>query len=198
MPTGNHWKVGTSNRSHQRQRWKQHWRNRKPSWRDGRSTAPSFIRNHKTISGQESHEHEREPDITREEVQTALRALPNDKAPGIDETPIELWKSSGEEGVTLLWKLCDKIWRCKEWPNDWCRGIFMPIYKKGNVKECSNYRTINLMVHARKVLHKDHCLKNPTEILIRDQWGTFWLCERKGDQRTNGQHQDNHGEVQRV
>ena len=54
-----------------------------------------------------SHEHEREPDITREEVQTALRALPNDKAPGIDETLIELWKSSGEEGVTLLWKLCD-------------------------------------------------------------------------------------------
>ena len=111
-----------------------------------------------------SHEHEREPDITREEVQTALRALPNDKAPGIDETPIELWKSSGEEGVTLLWKLCDKIWRCKEWPKDWCRGIFMPIYKKGNVKECSNYRTINLMVHASKVL-----LKNPTEIFIRDQ-----------------------------
>ena len=101
-----------------------------------------------------SHEHEREPDITREEVQTALRALPNDKAPGVDETPIELWKSSGEEGVTLLWKLCDKIWRCKEWPKDWCRGIFMPIYKKGNVKECSNYRTINLMVHASKVLLK--------------------------------------------
>ena len=107
-----------------------------------------------------SHEHEREPDITREEVQTALRALPNDKAPGIDETPIELWKCSGEEGVTLLWKLwklwklCDKIWRCKEWPKDWCRGMFMPIYKKGNVKECSNYRTINLMVHASKVLLK--------------------------------------------
>ena len=96
----------------------------------------------------------REPDITREEVQTALRALPNDKAPGIDETPIELWKYSGEEGVTLLWKLCDKIWRCKEWSNDWCRGIFMPIYKKRNVKECSNYRTINLIVHASKVLLK--------------------------------------------
>ena len=80
-------------------------------------------------------EREREPDITREEVQRALRALPNDKAPGIDETPIELWKSSGEEGVTLLWKLCDNMWRCKEWPKDWCRGIFMPIYKKGNVKE---------------------------------------------------------------
>ena len=101
-----------------------------------------------------SHEHEREPAITREQVHTALRALPNDKAPGIDETPIELWKSSGEEGVTLLWKLCDKIWRCKEWPKDWCRGIFMPIYKKGNVKECSNYRTINLVVHASKVLLK--------------------------------------------
>ena len=91
----------------------------------------------------------REPDITQEEVQTALRALPNDKAPGIDETPTELWKSSGEEGVTFLWKLCDKIWRCKEWPMDWCRGMFMPIYKKGNMKEC-----MNLMVHASKVLLK--------------------------------------------
>ena len=102
-----------------------------------------------------SHEHEREPDITREEVKTALRALPNDKAPGIDETPIELWKSSAEEGVTLLRKLRDKIWRCKEWPKDWCRGIVMPIYKKGNVKECSNYRMINLMVHTSKVLLKN-------------------------------------------
>ena len=45
---------------------------------------------------------------------------------------------------------------------------------------------------------EDHCLKNPTEIFIRDQWGTIWLCERKWYQRTNGQHQDNHGEVQRV
>ena len=45
-----------------------------------------------------------------------------------------------------------EIWRCKERPKDWCRGMFMPIYKKWNVKECSNYRTINLMIHASKVL----------------------------------------------
>ena len=52
----------------------------------------------------------------------------------------------------MLWKPCDNIWRCKEWAKDWCRGLFMPIYNKGNVKECSNYRTINLL--ASKVLLK--------------------------------------------
>ena len=48
----------------------------------------------------------------------------------------------------------DKIWSSKEWPNERCRRIVMPRYKKGNVKECSNYRTINLIVHASKVLLK--------------------------------------------
>lgn len=101
-----------------------------------------------------SSDYEAEPEPTREEVRSALKALPKDKAPGTDETPAELWKASGEEGITLLWRLCMKIWRTKEWPKDWCRGIFIPIYKKGNMKECSNHRTINLTVHASKVLLK--------------------------------------------
>jgi exonuclease III len=95
-----------------------------------------------------------EPEPTREEVQMALKQLPNNKSPGIDNIPAEIWKASGDTGVTLLWKLCTKIWNTKEWPRDWCRGVFIPLPKKGNLKECANHRTINLIVHASKILLK--------------------------------------------
>ena len=74
----------------------------------------------------------------------------------MDDTPIELWKAAGEEGVDILWRMCKLIWTKGEWPKDWCRAVFIPIPKKGNLKECSNYRTISLIVglHASKVLLK--------------------------------------------
>ena len=74
--------------------------------------------------------------------------------PGMDDIPIELWKAAGEEGVDILWRICKLIWTKGEWPKDWYRAVFIPIPKKGNLKECSNYRTISLIVHASKVLLK--------------------------------------------
>ena len=97
---------------------------------------------------------EMEPPPMREEVEKALKELPNRKSPGRDNIPAELWKASGEEGITLLWKLCEKIWTTKKWPKDWCQGVFIPLPKKGNLKDCANYRTINLISHASKVLLK--------------------------------------------
>ena len=95
-----------------------------------------------------------EPEPTREEVTIALKQLKNGKSSGVDDIPAELWKMSGKEGVTLIWKLCIAIWKRREWPKEWCTGVFVPLPKKGNLKECSNYRTINLIVHASKVLLK--------------------------------------------
>ena len=72
----------------------------------------------------------------------------------MDDIPIELWKAAGEEGVDIFWRICKLIWTKGEWPKDWCRAVFIPIPKKGNLKECSNYRTISLIVHASTVLMK--------------------------------------------
>ena len=74
----------------------------------------------------------------------------------------------------------------------------MPICKKGNVKECSNYRTINLMVHASKVLLKNIVSRIQLKYLseINEEQSSF--VKGKGTREQNGQHQDNHGEVQRV
>ena len=71
-----------------------------------------------------------EPAPLRSEVEWALNHLSNGKLPGTDNIPIKRWKASGEEGVTLLWKICKMVWEMKEWPRDWCRAIFVPLPKK--------------------------------------------------------------------
>ena len=78
------------------------------------------------------------------------------KASGGDGIPAELfiWK---DDAVKVL-HLCQQIWKTKQWPNDWSedwkRSVFIPIWKKGNAKDCSNYRTIALISHASKVMLK--------------------------------------------
>ena len=79
-----------------------------------------------------------EPAPLRSEVEWALKHLRNGKSPGIDNIPIEMWKASGKELITLLWKICKMVWRMKEWPQDWCRAIFVPLPKKGDEKECAS------------------------------------------------------------
>ena len=90
-----------------------------------------------------------EPAPLRSEVEWALNRLRNGKSPGTDNIPIEMWKASG-----LLWKICKMVWEMKEWPRDWCRPIFVPLPKNGDKKECSNNRTISLIVHASKIILK--------------------------------------------
>jgi hypothetical protein len=99
-------------------------------------------------------EKETEPPPLRSEVVQALQQLNNGKSPGIDEIPAEMWKASGEEGIDIMWRLCKVIWRDEEWPRDWSRAVFIPLPKKGNLKECCNYRTISLITHASKVMLK--------------------------------------------
>ena len=76
------------------------------------------------------------------------------KASGGDGIPVELFKILKDDAVKVLHSICQQIWKTQQWPRDWKRSVFIPIPKKGNAKECSNYRTIALISHASKVMLK--------------------------------------------
>ena len=73
------------------------------------------------------------------------------KASGGDGIPVELFQILRDDAVKVLHSVCQQIWKTQQWPQDWKRSVFIPIAKKGNAKECSNYRTIALISHANKV-----------------------------------------------
>ena len=95
-----------------------------------------------------------EPDILECEVKWALESITTNKASGGDGIPGELFLILEDNAVKVLHLLCQKIWKTQPWPQDWQKSIFIPIPKKGNAKECSNYRTIALISHASKVMLK--------------------------------------------
>ena len=76
------------------------------------------------------------------------------KASGGDGIPVELFQTLKDDAVKVLHSKCQQIWKTQQWPQDWKRSVFIPIAKKGNAKECSNYRTIALISHASKVMLK--------------------------------------------
>ena len=76
------------------------------------------------------------------------------KAGGDDGIPIELFQILKDDAVKVLHSICQQIWKTQQWPQDWKRSVFIPIPKKGNAKECSNYHTIALISHASKVILK--------------------------------------------
>ena len=93
-----------------------------------------------------------EPLVMESEVRKALQEIAGNKATGVDELPIELIKAAGETAITVLTALCQQIWTSNLWPQEWKRYIFLPLPKKGNLRLCSNYRTIALIPHASKIL----------------------------------------------
>ena len=76
------------------------------------------------------------------------------KASGGDRIPVELFQILKDDAVKVLHSICQHIWKTQQWPQDWKRSVFTPIPKKSNAKECSNYCTIALISHARKVMLK--------------------------------------------
>ena len=68
--------------------------------------------------------------------------------------PVELFQILKDDAVKVLHSICQQIWKTQQWPQDWKRSVFIPIPKKGNAKECSNYHTIALISHASKVMLK--------------------------------------------
>ena len=93
-----------------------------------------------------------EPDILECEVKWALGSITTNKASGGDGIPVELFQTLKGDAVKVLHSLCLQIWKTQQWPRDWKRSIFIPIPKKGNAKEYSNYLTITLISHTSKVM----------------------------------------------
>ena len=95
-----------------------------------------------------------EPDILECEVKWALGSITTNKASEGDGIPVELFQILKDDAVKVLHSVNQQIWKIQQRPQDWKRSVFIPVPKKGNVKECSNYRTIALISHASKVMLK--------------------------------------------
>ena len=95
-----------------------------------------------------------EPDILECKVKWALGNITMNKASGGDGIPAELIQILNDDAVTVLHSKCQQIWKTRQWTQVWKRSVFIPIQKKGNAKECSNYRTIVLISHASKLMFK--------------------------------------------
>ena len=95
-----------------------------------------------------------EPDILEFEGKWALGSITINKASGGDGIPGELFQILKDDAVKVLHSICQQVWKTQQWPQDWKRSVFIPIPKKGNAKEYSNYCTIALISHASKVMLK--------------------------------------------
>ena len=95
-----------------------------------------------------------EPDILECEVKWALESITMNKASGGDGIAAELFQILKDDAVKVLHSICQQMWKTQQWPQDWKRSVFIPVPKKGNAKECSNYRTIAFISHASKVMLK--------------------------------------------
>ena len=95
-----------------------------------------------------------EPDILECEVKWALGSITTNEASGGDGIPVELFQILKDDAVKVLHSVCQQIWKTQQWPQGWKGSVFIPISKKGNAKECSNYHTIALISHASKEMLK--------------------------------------------
>ena len=95
-----------------------------------------------------------EPDILECEVKWALGSITTNKVSGGDGIPVELFKMLKDDALKVLHSICQQIWKTQQWPQNWKRSAFLPIPKKGNAKDHSNYCTIAFISHTSKVMFK--------------------------------------------
>ena len=133
-----------------------------------------------------------EPDILECEVKWALGSITIDKPSGGDGIPVELFQILKNDAVKVLHSICQQIWKTQQWPQDWKRSVFIPIPKKDNGKECSNYHTIVFISHASKVMLK--ILQGRLQQYVNQELSDVLAVFRKGrgTQRSNCQHLSDH------
>ena len=144
-----------------------------------------MARIHRTVQKRSSHPDNHdgvithlEPDILECEVKWALESITMNKASGSDGIPVELFQILIDDGVKVLHSVCQLIWKTHQWPQDWKRSVFVPIPKKRNAKECSNYHTIALISHASKVMLK--ILQARLQQYVNCELPDVQACFRKG------------------
>ena len=125
-----------------------------------------------------------EPDILECEVKWALGSIITSKGSGGDRIPVELFQVLKDDAVKVLHSICQQIWKSQQWPHDWKRSVFVPIPKKGNAKECSNYHTIALISHTSKVML--NILQARLQKYVNCELPDLQACFRKG-RRTRDQ-----------
>ena len=119
-----------------------------------------------------------EPDILECEVKWALGSITTNKVSEGDGIPGELFQILKDDAVKVLHSICHQIWKTQQWPQDWKRSVFIPIPKKGNAKECSNYCTVALISHTSKVMLK--ILQAMLQQYVNPELPGVWAGFRKG------------------
>ena len=108
-----------------------------------------------------------ESDILECKVKWALGSITMNKASWGDGIPVQLFQILKDDAVKMLYSRYQQIWNTQQWPQDWKSSVFIQIPKKGNAKECSNYRTIALISHTSKVM-----LKILQASTVREPWAS--------------------------
>jgi len=129
---------------------------------------------------------DRTQNITRSEVTEARKYHKKEKAAGIDNIPAELLKTDTTT-VDILHSICNKIWQSGVWPRQWTKSIIVPLPKKGDLQNCSNYRTISLISHPNKVMLQiiQQRLKPQIEPILAEEHAGFCKNRSTAEQITN-------------
>ena len=111
--------------------------------------------------------------------------------------PVKLFQILKDDAVKGLHSICKHIWKTQQWPQDWKRSVFIPITRKGNAKECSNYRTIALISYTSKVTLKI-LQARLQQYMNRELPNASWFWKRQRNQRSNCQHPLDHQKSKRI
>lgn len=113
--------------------------------------------------------------------------MKNGKAAGFDNIPSELLKYGGGGTIEILYKICNLVWKNGKWPTQWTKSLIVPLAKKGDLKKCTNYRTISLISHPSKVLLKviSNRLKTKAENILAEEQAGFRSGRSTSEQIAN-------------
>ena len=139
-----------------------------------------------------------EPAILEWEVKWALGSITTNKTSEGERIPVELFQILKDDAEKLLHSIYHQIWKTQQRPQDWKRSAFIPIPKKGNAKECSNYCTIALISHTSKVMLK--ILQARLQQYMNHEFPDVQAGFRKvrKNQRSNSQHPLDHGKSKKT
>ncbi len=104
-----------------------------------------------------------------------MKSFKNCKSPGINNIPEVLLKHGGQEMINAFTHICHRIWETKQWPKKWNQSLIIPIAKKGNSRQCQNYRTMSLICHAGKAMLQiiRKRLRNKAEEILSEEQTRF-------------------------